>query len=117
MQVKHSLSVSLNKLGDLQHWRGDVSTACRCYEDALALRRQLAEHANEQSSISTGLDLVVSLVKVADAKEALGKADLAQPLLKEARRVTGDLEDKVAPDDKGSMSKLKGIRTYFDSKQ
>ncbi len=116
VQVKHALSVSLNKLGDLQHWRGDVSTACRCYEDALALRRQLTEHVDGQSGISTGLDLVISLVKVADAKEALGEAELAQPLLEEARKVTADLEDRVADDDRASMSKLKGVRAYFDSK-
>ena len=116
MQVKHALSVSLNKLGDLHHWHGDVPSACQCYEDALALRRQLAEHADEQTEVSTQLDLVVSLIKVADAKEALGDSDVAQPLLEEARRVTDDLGDRVADDDKASMSKLRGVQAYFDSK-
>ncbi len=116
VQVKHALSVSLNKLGDLQHWRGDVGDACRCYNEALSLRRQLAQQADQESGVSMQLDLAVSLIKVADAQEALGDAELAQPLLNEARTVTAALEDRVHENDKATTAKLRGVQAYFESK-
>jgi len=115
VQVKHALSVSLNKLGDLQHWRGDVGDAWRCYEEALSLRRELAQSANEESGVAMQLDLVVSLIKVANAKQALDDADLAQPLLEEARKATDRIADRVHDGDKASMAKLRGVQAYFDS--
>ena len=114
-QVKHALSVSLNKLGDLQHWRGDVGDACRCYEEALSLRRELAQSAEEDSGIAMQLDLVVSLIKVANAKQALDDADLAQPLLEEARKAADGIAERVQDGDKASMAKLRGVQAYFDS--
>ena len=107
--------MSLNKLGDLQHWCGDVGDACRCYEEALSLRRELAQSADNDSSVSMQLDLVVSLIKVANAKQALNEADLAEPLLQEAREVTAVIADQVKDGDKASAAKLRGVQAYFDS--
>ncbi len=115
MQVKHALSVSLNKLGDLQHGRGDVGDACRRYEEALSLRHELAESVDEDRGVGTQLDLVVSLIKVANATQALDDADLAEPLLQEARKVTEGIAGRVQDGDKASMAKLRGVQAYFDS--
>ena len=114
--MKHALSVSLNKLGDLQHTCGDVADACRCYEEALSLRRQLAQHAEQDSSVGVRLDLVISLVKVANAQETLGEAELAQPLLEEASKLTTGLADNVNDGDKANSSKLRSVQAYFDSR-
>lgn len=35
VQAQHALSVSLNKLGDLQYRQGDVESARACYHEAL----------------------------------------------------------------------------------
>ena len=115
LQVKHALSVSLNKLGDLQHWRGGVRDACHCYQAALSLRRELAQSANEERGVGMQLDLAVSLIKVANAEQALDDADLAQPLLEEARKMTEDIAGRVEDADKASMAKLRSVQAYFDS--
>jgi hypothetical protein len=117
-QVKHALSVSHNKLGDMQHWAGDVAGALHCYEQALALRRELAGaecgvERPEPGTVARQLDLAVSLVKVADAQLALEDASHAELLLAEARQLAEAVAAAANPEDKAVMAKLKGVQAHL----
>lgn len=74
-EARHALSVSLNKLGDLQYQQSDVAGACGCYEEALAVRRSMRERAAGGPTWRLDTDIISSLVKVGDARKAGGRAD------------------------------------------
>lgn len=117
-QVKHALSVSHNKLGDMRHWSGDVAAALRCYEKALALRRELvcaltAVDPPGPGAVARQMDLAVSLVKVADAQLALEDASQAELLLAEARLLTEAVAAVANPEDKALMAKLRGVQAHL----
>lgn len=53
MQVVHTLSVSLNKVGDLRYYAGDLQSARSYYVRSLEVRRQaVKDHSNVSSQVS-----------------------------------------------------------------
>ncbi|PKA61821.1 hypothetical protein AXF42_Ash008653 [Apostasia shenzhenica] len=75
LELVHTLSVSLNKIGDLRYYDGDLQSARSYYNRALEVRRDaVKEKANVSSQI---IDLAVSLAKVADVDRNLGNEDVA----------------------------------------
>lgn len=75
LEVVHTLSVSLNKIGDLKYYDGDLPSARLYYIRALDVRRNaLKEHSEASSQV---VDLAVSLAKVADLERNLGNEDAA----------------------------------------
>ncbi|ONK62756.1 uncharacterized protein A4U43_C07F7810 [Asparagus officinalis] len=75
LEVVHTLSVSLNKIGDLKYYDGDLQSAKFYYTRALDVRRNaVKENTNASSQV---LDLAVSLAKVADLDRNLGNEDEA----------------------------------------
>jgi len=103
----------------MRHWSGDVAAALCCYEKALSLRRELASllimaELPEPSVVAQQLDLVVSLVKVADAQLALEYPAQAELLLVEARQLAEGVAVVANPDDRGLMAKLKGVQAHLN---
>ena len=116
--MKHALSVSTNKLGDLLHSAGDVSAALKCYEGALLSRRQLvidngAAEKCEQWAVAQLLDLAVSLIKVAHAHMALDDPSHVEEFTTEAQKLAELVAARAKPEDKGLTAKLKGLQTFL----
>ncbi|KAI3881460.1 hypothetical protein MKW92_018947 [Papaver armeniacum] len=82
MEVTHTLSVSLNKIGDLKYYEGDLQSARSCYSQSLDVRRNaIKDRLNVSSQI---IDVAVSLAKVADVDRNLGHEDVAVDGFQEA---------------------------------
>ncbi|KAL5995033.1 Protein nca1, partial [Asimina triloba] len=74
-EVVHTLSVSLNKIGDLKYYNGDLESAKSFYSQSLDVRRNAAkEHLDLPSLV---VDVAVSLAKVADVDRNLGDENVA----------------------------------------
>ncbi|KAA8516982.1 hypothetical protein F0562_017200 [Nyssa sinensis] len=75
LEITHTLSVSLNKIGDLRYYDGDLQAARSYYFQSLNVRRDaIKNHPNASSQI---LDVAVSLAKVADVDRNIGNEDTA----------------------------------------
>ncbi|GJX18755.1 protein NCA1 [Tanacetum coccineum] len=75
LEVTHTLSVSLNKIGDLKYYEGDLQAARDHYFRALDVRRNAIKDSSKAPS--QVLDLAVSLAKVADVDRNLDAEDTA----------------------------------------
>ncbi|XP_061353104.1 protein NCA1 [Gastrolobium bilobum] len=82
LEITHTLSVSLNKIGDLKYYDGDLQAARSYYFQSLDVRRDVAEHSPDVPS--QVLDVAVSLAKVADVDRNLGDEKLATNGFQEA---------------------------------
>ena len=83
------MSVSHNKLGDLEYGLGNVQAAVAEYRQGLAIREQALQHS-QQPSPSQQLDVAVSIIKVADACQVTIKyqkiqLDLKMAIIKDCR--------------------------------
>ncbi|KAG5555521.1 hypothetical protein RHGRI_006238 [Rhododendron griersonianum] len=82
LQIIHTLSVSLNKVGDLKYYDEDLQGARSYYFQSLNVRRDaIKSHPSSPSQI---LDVAVSLAKVADVDRNLGNEDVAVDEFQEA---------------------------------
>ncbi|CAI8595898.1 unnamed protein product [Vicia faba] len=70
LEITHTLSVSLNKIGDLKYHGGDLQAARSYYFQSLNVRRDVVR--NNSNVSSQVLDVAVSLAKVADVDKSLG---------------------------------------------
>jgi len=78
----HTLSVSLNKIGDLRYYDGDLQSARNYYARSLDVRRNaVEEHSTVASQV---IDLATSLAKVADVDRNLGNESAAVEGFEEA---------------------------------
>ncbi|CAN4109283.1 unnamed protein product [Withania somnifera] len=74
LEITHTLSVSLNKIGDLKYYDGDLQAARSHYFQALDVRRNSIKQQSVPSQI---VDVAISLAKVADIDRNLGDEDAA----------------------------------------
>ncbi|KAM7265501.1 hypothetical protein ACFE04_003184 [Oxalis oulophora] len=82
LEITHTLSVSLNKIGDLKYYDGDLQASRSYYFRSLNVRRDAIKlHQNAYSQI---LDVAVSLAKVADVDRSVGNEETAIDGFKEA---------------------------------
>ncbi|XP_027341049.1 protein NCA1 isoform X1 [Abrus precatorius] len=82
MEITHTLSVSLNKIGDLKYYDGDLQAARSYYFKSLNVRRDVVkDNSNVPSQV---LDVAVSLAKVADVDRNLGDEKVATDGFQEA---------------------------------
>ncbi|KAG5555520.1 hypothetical protein RHGRI_006238 [Rhododendron griersonianum] len=82
LEIIHTLSVSLNKVGDLKYYDEDLQGARSYYFQSLNVRRDaIKSHPSSPSQI---LDVAVSLAKVADVDRNLGNEDVAVDEFQEA---------------------------------
>ncbi|XP_059646395.1 protein NCA1 [Cornus florida] len=90
LEITHTLSVSLNKIGDLKYYDGDLQAARSYYFRSLDVRRDaIKQHPNASSQI---LDVAVSLAKVADVDRNLEHEDLATDGFQEAIKLLESLK-------------------------
>ena len=94
---QRDLSVSFNKIGDVQRARGDLEGALKAYQDSLAIREKLA--AQDAGNADWQRDLIVSNVKLAEvAGSQEGQTS------KTARHYRAALEIAVALRDSGRLA-------------
>ncbi|ESQ45036.1 hypothetical protein EUTSA_v10010421mg [Eutrema salsugineum] len=90
LEITHTLSVSLNKIGDLKYYDEDLQAARSYYCRALNVRRDaMKHHPNAPSQI---LDVAVSLAKVADIDRSLQNEDAATDGFKEGMKLLESLK-------------------------
>ncbi|KAK9165517.1 hypothetical protein Scep_000708 [Stephania cephalantha] len=75
LEVMHTLSVSLNKIGDLKYYDGDLRAARSYYSRSLDVRRNALKDQSNGPSLT--LDVAVSLSKVADVDRSIGNENVA----------------------------------------
>ncbi|KAE8038480.1 hypothetical protein FH972_010985 [Carpinus fangiana] len=92
LEITHTLSVSLNKIGDLKYYDGELQAARCYYFRSLNVRRDAIKHHSDVSSQI--LDVAVSLAKVADVDRSLGNEDVAVDGFREAVKLLESLELK-----------------------
>ncbi|KAA3481470.1 Zinc ion binding [Gossypium australe] len=102
LEITHTLSVSLNKIGDLKYYRRDLQAARSYYLRSLGVRRDVIK--NNSGVASQVIDVAVSLAKVADVDRILGKDDEAIDGFQEA----------IKPQ---RLSVLAFLRTQLEEKQ
>lgn len=94
LEITHTLSVSLNKIGDLKYYGEDLQAARSYYFRSLGVRRDAIK--NRSDVPSQILDVAVSLAKVADADRNLGNEDVAIAGFQEAINMLESLTLKPA---------------------
>lgn len=89
LEITHTLSVSLNKIGDLKYYEGDLQAARTYYFQALDVRRSAIK--NQSTVPSQVIDVAISLAKVADVDRNLGNEDTAISSFQEAIKLLESL--------------------------
>ncbi|MBA0571125.1 hypothetical protein Golob_004716 [Gossypium lobatum] len=92
LETTHALSVSLNKIGDLKYYDGDLQAARSYYLRSLGVRRDIIK--NNSGVASQVIDIAVSLAKVADVDRILEKDDEAIDGFQEAIKLLESLSLK-----------------------
>ncbi|KAL6595530.1 hypothetical protein ACP70R_047870 [Stipagrostis hirtigluma subsp. patula] len=82
LELVHTLSVSLNKIGDLHYYDGDLQSARSYYARSLDVRRNAVKE--NPAVASQVIDVATSLAKVADVDRNLGNESAAVEGFKEA---------------------------------
>ncbi|CAF2047467.1 hypothetical protein HID58_035387 [Brassica napus] len=115
LEITHTLSVSLNKIGDLKYYGQDLEAARSYYCRALNVRRDaMKHHPNAPSQI---LDVAVSLAKVADIDRALQNEDAATDGFKEGMKLLESLKldsEDSAPLEQRRLSVLEFLKKQVE---
>lgn len=116
-EIIHTLSVSLNKIGDLKYYGGDLQAARSYYVQSLNVRRDAVKrHSNVPSQV---LDVAVSLAKVADVDRSIGNEDVAvdgfQEAIKQLESLT--LKPEEAGLEQRRLSVLEFLNNQLSEKQ
>ncbi|GAB4855229.1 hypothetical protein Ancab_023854 [Ancistrocladus abbreviatus] len=117
MEITHTLSVSLNKIGDLKYYDGNLQASRSYYVRSLDVRRDaMKSHPTVPSLV---LDVAVSLAKVADVDRGLGNEDAAIAGFLEAIDLLESLE--ISSDEAGleqrRLSVLEFMKNQVTEKQ
>ncbi|KAF5189556.1 E3 ubiquitin-protein ligase chfr, partial [Thalictrum thalictroides] len=111
LEVMHTLSVSLNKIGDLKYYDGNLQTARSYYSRSLDVRRNAVKvHSNIPSQT---LDVAISTAKVADVDRGLGNEKAAVEGFEEAIKCLEALT--VDPNDTGFEARHKSVLEFLYS--
>lgn len=79
LQITHTLSVSLNKIGDLKYYAGDVEAARSYYFRALNVRREAIKHYPNVSSQVGNLLFLVFYFAVDFIQDTLSRNVILMP--------------------------------------
>ncbi|XP_060210229.1 protein NCA1-like [Lycium barbarum] len=110
LEITQTLSVSLNKFGDLKYYDGDLEAARSHYFKALDVRRNAIK---QQSGPSQIIDVATSLAKVADVDRNLGNEDAAIDGFEEAIEMLQSLE--LNPEEVSLEQKRLSVLQFLDS--
>ncbi|KAG7945956.1 hypothetical protein I3843_14G013800 [Carya illinoinensis] len=116
-EITHTLSVSLNKIGDLKYYDGNLQAARSYYYRSLNVRRDAIKHHSDVPSQI--LDVAVSLAKVVDVDRSLGNEEVAVNGFQEAITLLETL--KLKSEDAGleqrRLSVLEFLKKQLAEKQ
>ncbi|TMW94632.1 hypothetical protein EJD97_009986 [Solanum chilense] len=110
VEITHTLSVSLNKIGDLKYYAGDLQAARSHYFRALDVRRNAIK---QQSVPSQVVDVAISLAKVADIDRNLGDEDTAVEGFQEGIKLLQSLELK--PEEVSLEQRRQSVLEFLNS--
>ncbi|KAJ6713200.1 RING FINGER PROTEIN 41 151 [Salix purpurea] len=111
LEIMHTLSVSLNKIGDLKYYDEDLEAARSYYIRSLNVRRDAIKHHPNVSSQT--LDVAVSLAKVADVDRTMGNEDAALDRFREAIKLLGSLTLK--PEEAGLEQRRLSVLEFLNN--
>lgn len=111
LEITHTLSVSLNKIGDLKYYEGDLQAARSQYFQALNVRRNAIK--NPSSVPSQVLDVAVSLAKVADVDRNLDNEEAATEGFREAINLLESLT--LNPENVGLEQRRLSVLEFLNS--
>ncbi|XP_057782611.1 protein NCA1 [Salvia miltiorrhiza] len=111
LEIIHTLSVSLNKIGDLKYYEGDLQATRSYYFQALDVRRSAIK--NNSTVPSQVIDVAVSLAKVADVDRNLGDEDTAVAGFQEAIKLLESLT--VSPEEVGLEKRRLSVLEFLNS--
>ncbi|KAL8456332.1 hypothetical protein ACS0TY_034522 [Phlomoides rotata] len=114
LEITHTLSVSLNKIGDLKYYEGDLQAARTYYFQALDVRRSAIK--NQLTVPSQVIDVAISLAKVADVDRNLGNKDTAISSFQEAIRLLESLTVEEAGLEQRRLSVLEFLNDQLGKK-
>ncbi|GAB2223123.1 hypothetical protein Droror1_Dr00017260 [Drosera rotundifolia] len=95
MEITHTLSVSLNKIGDLKYYAGDLQASRVYYLRSLNVSRDAVKKHPDVPSLV--FDVVISLAKVADVDSGLHNEVAAISGFQEAINMSESLT--ISPDE------------------
>ncbi|KAL0359418.1 UNVERIFIED_CONTAM: protein NCA1 [Sesamum angustifolium] len=111
LEITHTLSVSLNKIGDLKYYEGDLQATRSYYFQALDVRRNaMSNHSTAPSQV---IDVAVSLAKVADVDRNLGNEDTAIAGFQEAIKLLESLT--VSAEEAGLEQRRLSVLEFVNS--
>ncbi|CAN1121306.1 Protein NCA1 [Linum perenne] len=111
LEITHTLSVSLNKIGDLKYYAGDMEAARSYYLRSLDVRRDAMKH--HPNVPSQAVDVAVSLAKVADVDRSIGNEDAAGDRFQEAIKLLESLTLK--PEEAGLEQRRLSVLEFLNS--
>lgn len=111
LEITHTLSVSLNKIGDLKYYDADLEAARSYYFCSLNVRRDAIK--NRSNVPSQVLDVAVSLAKVADVDRNLGNENVAIDGFQEAIKLLESLSLK--PEEAGLEQRRLSVLEFLNS--
>ncbi|KAL6506048.1 Protein nca1 [Orobanche hederae] len=112
LEITHTLSVSLNKIGDLKYYEGDLQAARSYYFQALDARRNAMTH--HPGVLSQVLDVAVSIAKVADVDRNLGNDDTAAAGFEEGIKLLESL--KTNDDEVGLEQRRLSVLEFLNNR-
>lgn len=110
VEITHTLSVSLNKIGDLKYYASDLQAARSHYFRALDVRRNAIKQQSVPSQI---VDVAISLAKVADIDRNLGDEDTAVEGFQEGIKLLQSLELK--PEEVSLEQRRQSVLEFLNS--
>ncbi|CAN4118618.1 unnamed protein product [Withania somnifera] len=110
LEIMHTLSVSLNKIGDLKYYDGDLQAARSHYFQALDVRRNAIKQQSVPSQI---VDVAISLAKVADIDRNLGDEDAAVEGFQEGIKLLQSL--KLNPEEVSLEQRRLSVLEFLNS--
>eukprot|EP00246_Nothoceros_aenigmaticus_P017304 TRINITY_DN8385_c0_g1_i1.p1 TRINITY_DN8385_c0_g1~~TRINITY_DN8385_c0_g1_i1.p1 ORF type:complete len:392 (+),score=68.62 TRINITY_DN8385_c0_g1_i1:190-1365(+) len=112
-EMVHALSVSLNKLGDLQYYADELGAAREYYKRALSVRRSSVKELKLPSA--EVLDVAVSLAKIADVDRALGEDEAAVQGFKEGIKLLEGISFSTSNEDSTLEERWKSVLQFLHS--
>ncbi|XP_068662120.1 protein NCA1-like [Aristolochia californica] len=111
LEVVHTLSVSLNKIGDLKYYDGDLEAARSYYSQSLDVRQSAVR--DNPKVMSQVVDVAVSLAKVADVDRSLGHDNLAIDGFQEAIKCLESLT--LGPEESGLEQRRISVLEFLNN--
>lgn len=110
LEITHTLSVSLNKIGDLKYYGEDLKAARSYYFQALEIRRNAIKEHSLPAQI---IDVAISVAKVSDVDRNLGEEEAAVDGFQEAIEMLQSL--KLSPEEAGLEQRRLSVLEYLNS--